>query len=195
MDQVEKNSAPSGLITTSHNPSHFLRKLSKLLTFCFPDSVRINRGSLNKKHLLNYCWNNKIPRLILVQGFEKKDTARIQLYNLEKSQKPVNAVIEVSNVFFPKKGVKHTRIDTKSVQMNFSKDIPPRLREYIDMFMKPFLISNKNFITSSNLEIKLTAYNSNQIHGKIIRASKNETVEILTYRITNLESGKTNNGT
>ncbi len=187
MDQVEKVSASSGLITTSHNPSHFLRKLSKLLTFCLPDSVRINRGSLNKKQLLNYCWNNRIPRLIIVQGFEKKDNARIEFYNLEKSLKPVNSVIEVMNVFFPRKGVKETRIDAKSIRLNYSNNIPQKLREHIDMFMNPFLVSNSNFTSDSNLEIKFTTYDSNQLLGIITRTGKKEPLEILSYRITNLE--------
>jgi len=187
MVQVEKNSASSGFITTSHNPSHFLRKLSKLLTFCLPDSIRLNRGSLGKKQLLNYCWNNEIPRLIIVQGSELKDTGNIEIYNLENSQKPINSVIEVKNVFFPRKGVKNTRIDIKSIRLNYYKDIPPRVRERIDIFMKPFLFSNTNNVSDSNLEITFTTDNSNQLIGNITRTGKKEAVEILTFRITNLE--------
>ncbi len=187
MVQVEKDSASSGLITTSHSPSHFLRKLSKLLTFLLPSSARINRGSLNKKQLLNYCWNNKIPRLFIVQGVEKKDSARIEFFNLEKSQKPVNSVIEVRDVFFPRKGVKNTRIDIKSIHLNYFKDLPPNIRENINMFMKPFLTSNPTFIQDSDLEIKFTTYDSNQLLGNITRIGKKEAVEILTFRITNLE--------
>ena len=187
MVQVEKDSASSGLITTSHSPSHFLRKLSKLLTFFLPGVVRINRGSLNKKQLLNYCWNNKIPRLIIVQGYEKKDSARIEIFNLEKSQKPVNSVIEVTDVFFPRKGVKNTRIDVKSIHLKYSKDIPLNIRENIDVFMKPFLISNPNVSQDSDLEIKFTTHNSNQVLGNITRTGKKEAIEILTFGITNLE--------
>ena len=187
MVQVEKNSASSGLITTSHNPSHFLRQLSKLLTFCLPDSVRINRGSLNKKQLFNYCWNNKIPRLFIVQGFKKIDTSIIEFYNLEKSSEPVNSVIELTNVHFPKKGIKETRIDAKSIRLNYSKDIPPMVSERINMFMKPFLNSNSNYISDSNLEINFLKYNPDQLLGNITRTNKKEAVEILAYRITNLD--------
>jgi rRNA maturation protein Rpf1 len=187
MVQVEKGSASSGLITTSHSPSHFLRKLSKLLTFFLLSSVRLNRGSLNKKQLLNYCWNNKIPRLIIVQGLEKKDSARIELFNLEKSQKPVNSVIEVTDVFFPRKGVKNTRIDVKNICLNYSKDIPQNIREYIDIFMKPFLNSNPSLSQDSDLEINITTHNSNQVLGKIIWTGRKEAIEILTFGITNLE--------
>ena len=187
MVQVEKDSAASGLITTSHSPSHFLRKISKLLTFFLPSSVRINRGSLNKKRLLNYCWNNKIPRLIIVHGLEKKESARIELFNLEKSQKPVNSVIDVTDVFFPRKGVKNTRIDVKSIHLKYSKDIPQDIRENIDIFMKPFLNSNPNFSQNSDLEIIFSTNNSNQVLGKIIRTGKKEAIEILNFGITNLE--------
>jgi len=187
MVQVEKNSASSGLITTSHNPTHFLRKLSKLLTFCFPESDRINRGSLSKKQLLNYCWNNKIPRLIIVQGFEEKDTARIEFYNLEKSQQPINSAIEVTDVFFPRKGVKKTRIEAKSISLSYSKDIPTGMKEHIDMLMKPFLISNTKFNSRSNLEINFITYDSDQILGNITRTGRKEALEILTFRIANLE--------
>lgn len=187
MVQVEKNSAFSGLITTSHNPSHFLRKLSKLLTFCLPDSVRINRGSLNKKQLSNYCWNNKILRLIIVQGFEKKDSAIIEFHNLEKSQKPVKSVIQVTDVVFPKKGIKNTRIDASRIHLRYSSEIIPKLRESIDLHMKPFLISDTIKNSGSNIEIKFTTYDSHQLHGKISRFSKKENLEILAFRVTLLE--------
>lgn len=187
MGDVEKNSASSGLITTSHNPSHFLRKLSKLLAFCLPDSIRINRGSLNKKQLLNYCWNNKIPRLIIVQGFEKKDSSIIEFFNLEKSQKPVTSVIQVKDVFFPRKGAKDTRIDASRIFLHYSTEIPSRLRESIDLQMKPFLISNTNNKAHSNIEINFTTYDSQQLIGNITRTGRKENLEILTYSITFLE--------
>jgi hypothetical protein len=187
MAQVEKNSASSGLITTSHNPSHFLRQLSKLLTFCLPNSGRLNRGSLNKKQLFNYCWNNKVPRLIIVQGSEKTDSAFLELYNLEKSQKPVNSVIEVTKTFFPKKGVKKTRIDAKSITLNFSDDIPTGLRDCIDISMKPFLVRDTKFGSDSNLVFHFAKYESNQLLGYITRENKKETVEILTYSIKDKE--------
>ncbi len=187
MVQVEKNSASSGLITTSHNPSHFLRKLSKLLTFCLPDSIRINRGSLNKKQLLNYCWNNKIPRLIIVQGFEEKDSSLIEFFNLEKSQKPVASVIQVKDVFFPTKGIKESRIDASRIFLHYSTEIPSSLRESIDLLMKPFLISNSKEKSDSNIEINFTTYTSQHLIGNFTRTGKKENLEILTFSITFVE--------
>ncbi|MHA1947386.1 MAG: hypothetical protein ACXAC6_06815 [Candidatus Hodarchaeales archaeon] len=187
MVQVEKNSAFSGLITTSHNPSHFLRKLSKLLTFCLPDSVRINRGSLNKNQLLNYCWNNKILRLIIVQGFEKKDSAIVEFYNLEKSQRPVKSVIQVTDVIFPRKGIKETRIDTSHIHLSYSTEIIPKLKESIDLHLKPFLISDTINSSGSKIEIRFTTYDSHQLLGKISHFRKKENLEILTFRIMLLE--------
>ena len=189
MDQVEKNSASSGLITTSHNPSHFLRKLSKLLTFCLPNTVRINRGSLNKKQLFNYCWNNQISRLMIVQGLEKKDSGIIEIYKLERSLKPINALIEVSDVTFPNKGVKDARIESSGISLHYSTDFPIKLRESIESLLKPFLISSTKKKSESVIEMNFTHYESHEIKGNFLRQGKGEKYQLLIFRITLLNKG------
>ena len=194
MGQVEKNSAFSGLITTSHSPSHFLRKLSKLLTYCFPNSVRINRGSLNKKQLFNYCWNNQIFRLLIIHSLGEKNSAKIEIYNLEKSQEPIISTIEITAVSFPKKGIKEARIDANSISLHYSIEIPPRLREAIDLLMKPFLLSNTRNKSDSSLDMNIMRYTPHQILGNIVQTKKEESLEIFTFRVTKFDSGKEING-
>ena len=176
-------SAPSGIITTSHNPSHFLKQISKLLSFCFHNSTRINRGSLNRKELLNYCWNKSIPRLIIVQGSDKEHGARLELYNLELTKNPIEPKIEILNTYFSNNQNPKLRILVKGIGISYTSEIPLSIRKKITTFLTPFIEQKTTDNNLTNLKINFSVNSDNQIYGKVVYYNRKELIELLALII------------
>ena len=94
------------LITTSHNPSHFIRRVSKLLSFSLPFSKRMNRGSLSLKEIKNFCWNKGINKVIIVQSSRKIDSVSLSCFDFVKSPQQMDVKVNLTNFLFPRKGDK-----------------------------------------------------------------------------------------
>ena len=179
-------SAPSGLVTTSHNPSHFLRQISKLLSFCLPGSIRMNRGSLNQKALLNYCWNKEIPRLIIIQGSEVKNKAKLVLFNLENSKNQIETTITILSTILSNNRKSKVRIDVKGIMISYTSEIPLNIRKEITTYLNPFLERSRLNSAISNLTIPFSVNLENQIKGKLLYHDRKESIELLSFTINNL---------
>lgn len=171
------------MITTSHNPSHFLRRVSRLLTYIIPNSERINRGSLNRNQLSNYCWNNKIQRMIIVQQSHKKDVANLNCYNLEVSPRPLSIIIELTNFLFPIRGDEKTRISVNDLKINYFSIIPPYIRNNIDEYLKPVLEPYNNTSESANLTINFLNFLNNKLQGEVVYKTRKQVQILFIFEI------------
>ena len=97
MDQ-ERKINPSVFITTSRNPTHFLRRVSKILAFSIPRSERITRGSLNRTQLRNYCKNKNITRMIILHRTKKPNNVLAKAYSIENTAVLHKADIILSDI-------------------------------------------------------------------------------------------------
>jgi rRNA maturation protein Rpf1 len=142
MDQ-ERSTQASVLITTSRNPSHYLRRVTKVLTFSIPRSKRITRGSLNKRQLFNYCKNLKIRRLLILQGSKVERVVAVKAYSIEEELNILNAEILLSNIITIQKHDKNTRIIVEKINLDFSNQINKIEKNKVIDFFSPIVIQRK----------------------------------------------------
>ncbi len=133
---------------------------------------------------MNYCWNNKIQWLIVVQQSQKINTANLNCYNLEISPKLLNALIEVKDFFFPKKGEKQTRISVNSVKVNYTTEIPNYIRDKIHVFLKTFGEANNNALGPPNLFVNLLKYTNGKLQGEIKYKTHKKPLSLFIFETT-----------
>jgi rRNA maturation protein Rpf1 len=179
-----KKKASSILITTSHNPTHFLRRVCRLLSYSLPLSSRINRGSLNRKELLNYCWNNKINWLFIVKQSQEVNIIDLECTNLSLSTEPLNAFIKLKDFFFPQKGDNETRISVNQMSLNYSPEIPNDIIDLILPFNELCVKDNKAYQESSNLSLNFSKYAEGKLEGNVAFTGKNKLHELFKFTIT-----------
>ncbi|PWI49695.1 hypothetical protein CEE45_00780 [Candidatus Heimdallarchaeota archaeon B3_Heim] len=171
------------LITTSHNPSHFLRRVSKLLSFSLPLSKRMNRGSLSLKEIKNLCWNMGINKLLIVHGSKKIDSISLSCYDFIQSPKQFEVNAKLENFNFPRKGEKETRVDCNYISVEYPLDIPISLKERIQNFLNPLLSQTKSKQTKSTLKIKFSDYSNGNLHGEVVRTVPNNGTPLYSFVI------------
>ena len=183
-DLQKKKGSPNVLITTSHNPSHFLRRVGKLLSYTIPFSEKLNRGSLNIQQIHNYCWNNDIKLLFILKDSETKNSAFLNFYDLSKSRTPMNATIRLTNFYFPRKGDSKTRIDSKGINLEFSHLVNEKklakIQENMRRFFHPHLPQTKH----SNLNINFQKITGSQITGVVTRPLPEEILPVFAFEVT-----------
>jgi len=174
------------LITTSRNPSHFLRRTSKILDYSLPNSQRMNRGSLNLKQLYNYCWNRKIPRLFILQNSSKgKDIVIIKAYLISEVIQLSDSIIEISELMSLKKHSKNTRIKVEQLKLNFSKSIDSKLKNKVIEIFNPSIHSSSTDRPKYLLSIQFLQKSPNELIGNAIQQSFSSQLHLFTLHISN----------
>jgi hypothetical protein len=177
-----KKKASSILITTSHNPSHFLRRVCRLLTYSLPLSTKLNRGSLNKKELLNYCWNNQIKWLFIIKQSQESDATQFDCINLSVSTEPLDIFIELRDFIFPRKGDDQTRISVNHIDFHYSSEIPHNFKEMVKPFKELFL-KNKDNLVAPDLIVKFVKYSNNELTGQATFIGKNKHLQLFKFLV------------
>ncbi len=185
MTNNEKEASPSFLITTSHNPSHFLRRVSKLISYSLPTSKRINRGSLNLKELRNFCWNTGIQKVLIIQGSKSIDSVSICCYNFIESLQQMKADIILSNFNFPKRGDTNSRIEVTKINVKFSPEIPASIRRSVHNFMHPLVLEVGEDVSKSSLLIDFEGYSNGNILGVVTRADSIDKSPLYSFKLSN----------
>ncbi|MHA2174526.1 MAG: hypothetical protein ACXACP_05630 [Candidatus Hodarchaeales archaeon] len=185
MDQLaRKEVTPNLLITTSHNPSHFLRRVGKLLSFIIPNSEKLSRGSLNFHQISNYCWNKEIKLLFILDDSESKNSAFLKLYDFTNSRTPINAIIRLMNFSFPNKGNSRSRIEFKGTKLVFSDLKENRIYTKIQEVMKSLQMSCISRAKHPELIIDFQKISSSQVHGIVTREYNEEILPVLSFEVT-----------
>lgn len=68
---------PKVVITTSHDPSVKLKQFVKELRLIFPNSLRMNRGNYDLKHLMDACRANDVTDFVVVHETRGKPDSLI----------------------------------------------------------------------------------------------------------------------
>ena len=185
MDDLQKKKRSSNvLITTSHNPSHFLRRAGKLLSYTIPFSEKLNRGSLNIQQIHNYCWNNNIKLLFILKDSKTKNSAFLSFYDLLKSRNPINVTIKLANFYFPRKGDSKTRIDSKGINLEFPHLVNEKKLVKIQENMRRFSLTHLPQAKHSNLNINFQKITDSQISGVVTRSLPEEILPVFTFEVT-----------
>ncbi|MFX0088207.1 MAG: hypothetical protein ACFFAU_21310 [Candidatus Hodarchaeota archaeon] len=164
MDQ-ERSTQVSVLITTSRNPSHYIRRVTKIVTFSIPKSKRITRGSLNKKQLFNYCKNLNIRRLLILEGSKKEGVIAVKAYSIEDEINSFNAEIILNNITSITKQDKNTRIMIEKICLGFSKEISRIIKNKVTDFFSPIIMEDKVLRRNKLLIINFTQKNPKVLLG------------------------------
>ncbi|MHA1976092.1 MAG: hypothetical protein ACW98F_03530 [Candidatus Hodarchaeales archaeon] len=183
MAESAKELVSALLITTSHNPPHFLRRVSKLLSFSLPFSKRINRGSLNIKEIRNFCWNTGIHKLIIVQGAKETDSVSLSCYNFFQSPHQLNVKIELSNFNFPRKGEKDTRVEGQQMSVQYAPETPEEIKESIHDYIKPLIHSMMDKPSKSNLILKFRNYTDGKLQGEVVRTHSPNNSPLYSFEV------------
>ncbi|MHA2106722.1 MAG: hypothetical protein ACW99R_03320 [Candidatus Hodarchaeales archaeon] len=184
MADNEREGASPLLITTSRNPSHFIRRVSKLISFSLPFSKRMNRGSLSLKEIRNFCWNMGIDKVFIVQSSRKIDSISLCCYDFVKSPLQIDVEVKLMNFNFPQKGDKNTRIENKNILIDYTPDIPESLKEHIHNFIKPLLVPKASKPSKTSLKIKFRDYLDGKFRGEVVRNDPKNQLPLLSFEIT-----------
>lgn len=170
-DQSDNIPPISVLITTSRDPTHFLRRTSKVLNFSLPNSLRMNRGSLNLGELYRYCWNQQVPYALILQGTAEKGIAEIKAYKIGNEIQPIEATIELSDIIRLEKHNRGTRISVDCVQVQFTPSVQQPLRKRIIKVFTPILRSFKTERSKNVLTVRFQVIDSNKLSGEAIQST------------------------
>ena len=142
------------LITTSRNPNHFLRRTAKVLQHSLPGSCKLNRGSLNINQLFSYCWNNRIPRLLILNKGYTNQKLLISAYMIGDEISLLDLTIEISEIMYQKKHDSKTRI--KSEYLNFIQEKTEKsslIKEFLTFFPKITSVNHNDYSECTVMEI------------------------------------------
>ncbi len=169
------------LITTSRNPTHYLRRVSKIISLSFPNSQRLNRGSLNLSKIFAYCWNNQISRLLILQGTKKEDLIIVKAYVIGKKPQSIDATIKLTNIVSLRKHDKKRRIMVEKVHLEFSEEVNEVIQEKILDFFRCVIQDSKRFRTRKLLTISFSQKKPNFLIG--IAVQQDSSVSLPLYNI------------
>ncbi|MHA2074557.1 MAG: hypothetical protein ACW97X_08050 [Candidatus Hodarchaeales archaeon] len=181
MDQ-ERLSNPSVIITTSRNPSHFLRRVCKILTFSIPRSERITRGSLNRNQLFNYCWNKNIPRILILHGPDENNSVLVKAYSIDNTVLFHEVSIRLNDFISIQKHNKSNRITISTIKLDFSEKIDFTVKKGIINFFNPIIQNNRDLRKKKILTLSFRQDTSQDITGYAYQLNDNSS--ILLYKIT-----------
>jgi rRNA maturation protein Rpf1 len=170
-DQSDNIQYISVFITTSRNPTHFLRRVSKVLEFSIPNSLRMNRGSLNLKEIYRYCWNRQISYALILHGTAVKDVVEIKAYKIGKDVKSIDASIRLSDIITLKKHNREARINVDSVQLQFTSSVQQSLRKRIIQAFTPLIRSRNTNASKNFLSLRFQVIASNRLSCKAIQTT------------------------
>ena len=180
----ESGNTPKILITTSRNPSHPLRRAAKILKYYFASALLLNRGSLNRNHLLNYSINNRIYLLLILQQTQQQDVIEVLSLFISNEGTLKSFRLLISGLIDLKKHNLHTRIQPAPIKVKFSQEISANTMKHLSAFLKP-LIDVQPFNNShvSNL-IQFRSEEDRIIKGKLTQNRESLSIEILHFTVT-----------
>ena len=165
--EQESVSEITTIISTSRNPSHFLRRVSKILTFIVPNSEKLPRGSLNKKQIFNYCRNQRIKRLLILQVCDENSTVFVKAYSIEDNILHYNADIILRDIIHIQKHDKNTRIMVEKIDINFCERTSDSIKRKVNAFFHPIIKNQKTFKGRKLLVINFKQEKPNYLSGFI----------------------------
>ena len=172
------------LITTSRNPSHFLRRVSKILYFIIPNSEKLPRGSLNKKQIFNYCKNQRIKRLLILQVRDENSTVFVKAYSIEDNILHYNADIMLSDIIHLQKHDKNTRIKVKKIDINFCERTSDTVKGKVNAFFYPIMKKQKKIKGRNLLVISFKQEKPNHLSGFIHQHISSSSLAVCKVSIT-----------
>ena len=177
------------LITTSRNPSHFLRRTTRVLNYSLLGSFRKNRGSYNLNQLFSYCWNNAIPRLYIIEGEKKEKIVRIKVYKVKDKIELTSLRITMDNILNLERHKANTRININRIEIK-PVDVPDELMDYIlkELYLSNFSITSKqNQHKTLYLDFKLLTNNIILCKARVFRNDIDQFLFQLTIHLINQE--------
>lgn len=174
------------LITTCRNPSHNLRRISKILTYSLPKSQRLTRGNLSLNDIFRYCWNHRIFRLLVLQK-HSENSILIKAFSIGEKPRPIQATIKLSEVVIPKKHVKTQRIMIEKVKIEFKGKMKEEIRKYLLDFFLPITQNSIHNHTTKLLTISFEMSSSDSLIGYAVQQNSSMPLPLYTIHIT-LES-------
>ncbi|MFX0049818.1 MAG: hypothetical protein ACFFAJ_07405 [Candidatus Hodarchaeota archaeon] len=184
MMNIERTPPIGVLITTSRNPTHFLRRAAKILSYSIPNSQKLNRGTLNLKQLYNFCWNQKIPRLIILQRNRKDKIINFQIYSIEKEVKAINVDIQLFDLIELQKHDAKTRIMVDKAKLEFSNEIHPPIKTRLFKIFNPIFHSSRLNNARKWLIVNFKPETSEILIGTAIQKYSSISLHLYTLRIT-----------
>ncbi|MFX1285163.1 MAG: hypothetical protein ACFFB5_16015 [Promethearchaeota archaeon] len=169
------------LITTSRDPTQYLRRVSKIITLSFPNSQRMNRGSLSLNKLFTYCWNKQISRLLILQGTTEEGLVSVKAYKIGKIPQLVEATVELSKIISLQKHRKKQRINIEKVCFDFSEEVDKMIKERITDFFQHVFKDSKHISTKNLLTISFRKETKNSLIGQAVL--QNLLQSLLLYKI------------
>ncbi len=180
MDQ-ERLTNPSVIITTSRNPSHFLRRVCRILTFSLPRSERITRGSLNQSQIFNYCRNKNITRILILHGTSVGNSVHVKAYSVLDTILFHEVNILLSDFISLQKHNKNNRIMITSIQLDFSDEINFSIKKGIINYFHPIVQNTRDFRKNKILKISFKQETTQNVVGYAFQQNRNSS--ILLYKI------------
>ncbi len=179
--EQEKLTNSSVIITTSRNPSHFLRRVCRILTFSIPRSERISRGSLNQKQIYNYCRNKNITRILIVHGTSLGNSVQVKAYSVTDTILFHEVNILLSDFISLQKHNKSNRIIITAIQLDFSEEIDFSIKKGIINFFQPIVQNTQDDGKNKILTFSFNQKTSQNVIGYAFQKNRNSS--ILLYKI------------
>jgi rRNA maturation protein Rpf1 len=182
---TSERTPPIGVvITTSRNPNHFLRRAAKILSFSIPNSQKLNRGTLNLKQLYNFCWNHKIPRLIILQRNKKDKIINFQIYSIEKEIQAINVDIQLFDLIELHKHDAKTRIMVDKVKLEFSNEIHPQIKKRLIKIFNPLFNFSRLNTARKRLIVNFKPETADILIGTAVQKYSSISLRLYTLRVT-----------
>jgi rRNA maturation protein Rpf1 len=171
------------LITTSRNPTHFLRRVSNIISLSFPNSQKMNRGSLSLKNLFAYCKNKEFSRLLIFQRTSENDRVIAKAYSIEEKPQSIEATIELRDVISLSKHDKKNRVVIESVQLKFSREVNESKKGKITDFFQDIIKASQHSHDRKVLTIFFRQEKQNYLIGQAVRGISSISDPLYTIHI------------
>ncbi|MHA2202248.1 MAG: hypothetical protein ACW991_01030 [Candidatus Hodarchaeales archaeon] len=171
------------LITTSRNPTHQLRRMSKIIALSFPNSQRLTRGSLSLDKVFRYCWNQQIFRLLILQKNSGKDSILVKAYSIGEKPQPIKATIKITEMISLQKHNKTQRILIEKVKLDFTDQVNEEIMEQIIDFLSPIIQKAGNKRTKKLLTMSFRKTKSTSLIGHVVQHNSSQSLPLYTIHI------------
>ncbi|NHJ00651.1 MAG: hypothetical protein EAX86_00855 [Candidatus Heimdallarchaeota archaeon] len=171
------------LITTSRNPTHFLRRTAKILKLCLPNTVMISRGSLNINQVLNYSFNNEIKVLLILHQTQENGTIKVNPYFITRDTLKITSTILISNIITLKAHDSKIRLTSAPIRLKFSQEINNNIKEKIIFLFEPIIEPRVNKNEKFHNMFYFQRDNKDIIEGMMIQSNQTVSYPILQFRI------------
>ncbi|MFX0122880.1 MAG: hypothetical protein ACFFAE_04525 [Candidatus Hodarchaeota archaeon] len=172
------------LITTSRNPTHYLRRMSKIIALSIPNSQRLTRGSLNLDKIFRYCRNQQINRLLILQKDSVKGSILVKAYSIETKPQLIKAMIKLTEIISLQKHDKTRRIMIEKVHLNFTDNVNKEEKENIYEFFSPIIHNSGESRSTKLLTISFRKNRSNSLIGHAVQQNLSDSLHLYTIQIT-----------